>query len=231
MMRTREEVACLSLEEKLQFLRSCSTAFAVDAMNLLKLKRWWLDGLRPLKLGQTMAAPASTFRLERLRKGEPTRNAYDALELCDAGTVMCIANIHDTFRIGGNVVKFAENKGISGIVIEACNRDTREMREFGIPVYSQGVGARVLDSDIPVSFEPVDSVEIGGGKLYAGDILFGDDDGVVAIPGESLDEVIYQLEMIKAVEDQAAEALRDKTYASPRQFFDEIITKKKHCRV
>ena len=182
MMRTREEVACLSLEEKLQFLRSCSTAFAVDAMNLLKLKRWWLDGLRPLKLGQTMAAPASTFRLERLRKGEPTRNAYDALELCDAGTVMCIANIHDTFRIGGNVVKFAENKGISGIVIEACNRDTREMREFDIPVYS-------------------------------------------------LDEVIYQLEMIKAVEDQAAEALRDKTYASPRQFFDEIITKKKHCRV
>ena len=229
-MRTREEIAALSLEEKLLFLKSCSTAFAVDAMNLLKLKRWGLEGLAPLKPGQMMAAPASTFRLERLRKGEPAKNAYDALELCEAGTVMCIANIHETFLIGGNVVTFAGNKGIAGIVIEARNRDTKDMRALDIPVYSQGVGAKVLDSDIPVSFEPVDSVEIGGGKIYAGDILFGDDDGVIVIPKESLNEVIYQLEMIKAVEDEAAEALKNGTYSSPREFFDRVITKKKHCR-
>ena len=48
-MRTREEIAALSLEEKLGFLKSCSTAFAVDAMNLLKLRRWGIDGLTPLK--------------------------------------------------------------------------------------------------------------------------------------------------------------------------------------
>lgn len=229
-MRTREEIAALSLEEKLGFLKSCSTAFAVDAMNLLKLRRWGIDGLMPLKLGQMMAAPASTFRLERHRKSAFMQNAYDALEICESGTVMCIANIHDTFLIGGNVVAFAQNKGIQGIVIEARNRDTRDMRALDIPVYSQGVGAKVLDSDIPVSFEAVDSVEIGGGKIYAGDILFGDDDGVIVIPKESLNEVIYQLEMIKAVEDEAADALKKGTYSSPRDFFDNIITKKKHIR-
>ena len=229
-MRTREVIAALSIEEKMEFLKSCTTAFAVDAMNLLQLKRWGLEHLAPLKPGQMMAAPASTFRLERLRKGEPTKNAYDALEVCEAGTVMCIANIHDTFLIGGNVVTFAQNKGIAGLVIEASNRDTREMKKLDIPVYSQGIGAKVLNSDIPVSFEQTDSVEIGGGKIYAGDILFGDDDGVIVIPKENLDEVIYQLEMIKAVEDEAAEALKNKTYSSPREFFDKVITKKKHCR-
>lgn len=230
MMRTREQIAGLSLREKMIFLRTCTTAFAVDAMNLLGLKRWWLDGLKPIKQGQIMVAPASTFCLERLRRGEPVRNAYDALEVCNAGTVMCIANIHDTFLIGGNVVTFAWNKGIAGVVIEACNRDVREIRKLDIPVYSQGVGARVLDPDIPVSFEMVDSVEMGGGKIYTGDILFGDDDGVIVIPREHLDDVIYQLEMIKEVEDRAANALRNKSYETPRRFFDEIIMKKKHPR-
>lgn len=229
-MHTREEIASLSQDEKLEFLKSCTTAFAVDAMNLLKLKRWGIAGLAPLKPHQIMAAPATTFRLERFRKGEPTRNAYDALECCPAGTVMCVANIHETFLIGGNVVTFAQNMGISGIVIEASNRDTREMKQLDIPVFSQGIGAKVFDSDIPVSFEPVDSVEIGGAKIYAGDILFGDDDGVIVIPKESLNEVIYQLEMIKAVEDEAAEALKNKSYSSPKEFFNCVIMKKKHCR-
>ncbi len=229
MMRTREEIRALPLEEKISFLKTCTTAFAVDAMNLLELKRWWLKGIKTLKDGKTMVAPAFTMRLERLRRGEPLHNAYDAVELCPPGEAMCIANIHDTFLIGGNVMTMANNRGVAGMVLEASNRDVREMRALDIPVFSQGVGAMVLNTDIPVSFEPAPSVEIGGGKIYRGDILFGDDDGVIAIPREHLDEILYQLEMVKAVEDEAAAALAENKLG-PREFFDKIITKKKKPR-
>ncbi len=228
-MHTFEEIKSMSLDEKITFLKTCSTAFVVDALNLLGIKRWWLCGLSTLKEGKTMVAPAFTMRLERVRLGEPTKNAYDAVEACPSGYAMCIANIHDTFLIGGNVVTMAQNRGIQGMVLEASNRDVREMRALQIPVFSQGIGVKVLDSDIPVSFEETQSVEIGGGKIYKDDILFGDDDGVIAIPQERLDDVLYQLEMVKAVEDEAENALKANIYA-PREFFDKVIMKKKHLR-
>ncbi len=228
-MRTREEFYIMPLEEKIGFLKTCSTAFVVDTMNLLQLKRWWLRGIVPLKTGQVMVAPAFVMRLERFRRGEPTKNAYDAIELVPAGHVMCIANIHETFLIGGNVVTMAQNWGVAGVVVEASNRDVREMRALDIPVFGQGVGAAVQNTDIPVSFEPVPSVEIGGGKIYKGDILFGDDDGVIVIPHEHLTEILYQLEMVKAVEDEAAAALASNQY-SPCAFFEKIVTKKKTLR-
>lgn len=229
MMRTRDEIHALSLEDKLAFIKTCTTAFVVDAMNLLELKRWWLKGIKTLKDGKTMVAPAFTMRLERVRLGEPTHNAYDAVEICPPGYAMCIANIHDTFLIGGNVVAMANNQGVAGMVLEASNRDVREMRALSIPVFSQGVGAMVLNTDIPVSFEAASSVEIGGGKIYRDDILFGDDDGVIAIPREHLDEILYQLELVKAVEDEAAAALEENVLA-PREFFDKIVAKKKKPR-
>lgn len=218
-----------SLQDKLDFIRSCETGFVVDAMNLLGLRRWWMEGIVPLKEGQKMVGQAYTVRLERVRKDEPAYNAYDAVENCPAGHVLCIANIKETFLIGGNVMTLASNKGIAGVVLEASNRDVADTKKLPMPVFSQGVGAKVLPSDIRVTFNLDVPIEIGNGKIYPGDIVVGDDDGVVVIPLEELDNVLFQLEMVAEVEKEAAEALEKNLY-SPVEFFHKIISKKKKPR-
>ena len=224
-MRTRDEITALTHEEKLDVIREAQTAYVVDAMNLLGLKRWWLDGLKPLKEGQKVVAPAFPFRLERIRKDEPAYNAYYAVESCPAGYAMVIANIKETFLIGGNVATQASLKGIRAFVLEASNRDVADIRKLPLAVYSQGTGAHVEPSNIPVSFVPVESVEIGGGKIYKEDIIFGDDDGVIAIPSERLDDILYQLELISEVEREAEEVLK-KGVCDPVGFYKTIIAKK-----
>ena len=228
-MRTREEIKSLSLDEKLAFFKICGTAFIVDAMNLLRLRRWWMHGIRPMKDGQKLVAPAYTVRLERNRQDEPMYTAYDVVEDCPVGHALVVANIKDSFLVGGNVITLADIRGIPGMVLEGCNRDIADIRALKIAMYSQGVGAVVLPTDIKSSYTPAPCVEIGDGKIYKGDIIVGDDDGVIAVPQEHLDEIIYQAEMIADMEADGAEALKKNLY-TPREFYQKIITRKKSPR-
>jgi 4-hydroxy-4-methyl-2-oxoglutarate aldolase len=71
----------------------------------------------------------------------------------------------------------AFRRGLAGVVIDGMSRDTAALRRLGLPVYSLGVtpkappAARVPDIQRPVS--------IGGVEIHPGDLLVGDDDGVI----------------------------------------------------
>jgi len=227
-MRSREEITIMTLDEKMGVIRKCETAFVVDAMNLMGLTHWWVDDVAPLKEGSMMVGQAFTARLTRLRKNEPAINAYQLVDQCPEGKVLIIANIKETFLIGGNVVTSASNKGIAGMVIEAKNRDIADIRPLPMPVFSHGVGVKVLPSPIKVSFEYGMPIEMGGGKIYPDDIIMGDDNGVIVIPSEHLDEILYQLEMIVEVEKEAAAALKENKMDMDE--FAKIIAKKKNLR-
>ena len=80
----------------------------------------------------------------------------------------------------------------AGIVIDGYIRDTRELKDLNWPIFSrgsyaqdQGVRGRVIDYDCPIEF-PNKVI------VHPGDILFGDIDGVVAIPQEKENEIIEE---------------------------------------
>ncbi len=74
----------------------------------------------------------------------------------------------------------AVQKGIAGVVINGAVRDIKEIRRLGLPVF-----ARIVS---PTAGEPKGFGEIGvpvridNTRIFAGDYLVGDDDGVVVIP-------------------------------------------------
>jgi regulator of RNase E activity RraA len=79
--------------------------------------------------------------------------------------------------------------GATGAVVNGYSRDTRGILALGFPVFSmgryaqdQGVRGKVVDFRVPI--------EIEGVRIAPGDIVFGDLDGVVAIPKEAEKEVI-----------------------------------------
>ncbi|QQZ59642.1 hypothetical protein JI735_23935 [Paenibacillus sonchi] len=79
-------------------------------------------------------------------------------------------------------------RGGRGAIVDGLIRDTAKILELGFPVFatgtkpvdSQGRGI-VIDYDIPVL--------CGGVLVHPGDVIFGDRDGVVVIPGAITGEV------------------------------------------
>lgn len=80
-------------------------------------------------------------------------------------------------------------RGAEGCVTDGLVRDVRQIREMQFPVFHGGIGpldtrgrARMVAIDVPT--------ECGGVRVAAGDIVFGDVDGVVIIPAGIAEEAI-----------------------------------------
>ena len=80
-------------------------------------------------------------------------------------------------------------RGAHGCVTDGLVRDVRMIREMGFPVFAGGIGPLDTKSRAKMMMADVPS-EIGDAKISPGDIIFGDVDGVVAIPDTVASEVL-----------------------------------------
>ncbi|MCW2992209.1 MAG: dimethylmenaquinone methyltransferase, partial [Solirubrobacterales bacterium] len=71
----------------------------------------------------------------------------------------------------------AHRRGIAGVVIDGWCRDVAGIRRIGLPVYARGA----YPSAVPGTDRtpPGATVRCGGIDVAPGDIVFGDDDGIV----------------------------------------------------
>jgi regulator of RNase E activity RraA len=76
-----------------------------------------------------------------------------------------------------------------GCVTDGLVRDVRMIRDMGFPVFAGGIGPLDTKSRAKMMMADVPS-EIGDAKISPGDIIFGDVDGVVAIPDGVASEVL-----------------------------------------
>jgi regulator of RNase E activity RraA len=220
-----------TLEEKIDFLKKCETGFVTDALNLLGIRDCWIEGVFPVKPieGKTMAGEAFTTRLTLVRDIEKPVSLYHVVDQCPAGQVIVAADIKDTFLIGVNLLTRAATKGVAGFIVEAKNRDVADIRKLPMPVFGQGTGVKVLPTQLKPHCETKVPIDFGGAKIYPGDIVVGDDDGVVIIPRNRLDEVLYQIELVADVEHEIAAVNRDRKDL-PVEAFLKVLSKKKKPR-
>lgn len=92
---------------------------------------------------------------------------------------------------GGLMTTRAMHLKAAGAVLDGFSRDTGEVLELGLPVFSyggysqdQGARGKVVDYRVPVAIEGV--------GIRPGDIIFGDRDGVLVIPHEAEEQAIRQ---------------------------------------
>lgn len=107
-----------------------------------------------------------------------------------------------------------QTKGFAGIVIDGAVRDVDGLRELGFPVFARGVTPRVGTNrrlgktQVPVS--------CGGVVVHPGDIILGDDNGVVAIPQDQEAGLATALEALLAKEQQVMEEIRQGIFLASR---------------
>jgi len=141
--------------------------------------------LRPMHAGGKLAGPAITV------KSRPGDNLmlHKALDLAEAGDVVVADAGGDLTNalMGELMVAYAEKKGLAGIVIYGAIRDAAYMRAGKFPVFAAGVSHRGPYKDGPGEINVPIAIE--GMVIHPGDLVIGDDDGVLCVPFEEVDAV------------------------------------------
>jgi RraA family protein len=105
--------------------------------------------------------------------------------------------------IGEMMATHAQRRGVAGLVIHGAVRDSAAIRQHGFPVYAGGVTHRGPYKNGPGEINC--TVAIGGMVIQPGDVIVGDDDGIVAVP-------LAQAELLLSLAAQHC-AKEDKTLA------------------
>ncbi|MBP2477916.1 regulator of RNase E activity RraA [Crossiella equi] len=126
----------------------------------------------------------------------------EAFEHAEPGDVLVVDNggREDEACVGDLVVLEAREAGVSGLVVWGLHRDTADLREIGWPLFSTGslpTGPLRLDARDP---EALLSARVGPWTVTSADVVLGDEDGVLFVPGAALAEVFTAAERIRDTE-------------------------------
>jgi 4-hydroxy-4-methyl-2-oxoglutarate aldolase len=137
-----------------------------------------------------MAGPAFTVTAEN-----DHLPVLDALAEAAPGDVLVIAaNAGSRAVFGELFATEARRRGLAGIVADGFCRDLRGLRRIGLPVFARGTTPR---AGTTVSRSPLGpTITCGGVEVSPGDIVFGDDDGLLIATAERIASALETAELI-----------------------------------
>jgi RraA family protein len=144
--------------------------------------------LRPWHRGGAMAGPALTVRTA------PGDNlmVHMALNLAEKGDVIVVDAGGELTNsiIGERMLAYCQAKGFGGIVINGAVRDVGYIRTHDFPVYAAGVTHRGPYKNGPGEINV--TIALDGMTIAPGDLVVGDEDGLLCIPYDDV-EAVYKL--------------------------------------
>ncbi len=173
--------------------REAPTGNVCDAMDRLGAMDY---RIKPLDPASHLCGPALTVRT---RPGDNLM-VWKAIDIAQPGDVLVIGTYGfvTTSTFGENVVKAAKAKGVAGIVCDGMCRDASGIRATGLPAFAIGCVPSSPSKDGPG--EIGGPISCGGVPVHPGDLVIGDEDGVVIVLQGDLATVGARLAAIDAKE-------------------------------
>ena len=142
--------------------------------------------LRPMHGGGGMAGPALTV------KAAPGDNLmfHKSIALAQPGDVIVVDAGGDLTNalMGEMMLMQITRRGIAGVVINGAIRDAAYIRDQALPVFAAGVTHRGPYKNGPGEINV--PIAINGMVIAPGDLILGDDDGVLCVPFDQVETVL-----------------------------------------
>ena len=168
--------------------------------------------LRPMHRQGLLAGPALTVKA---RPGDNLMLHY-ALDIAEPGDVIVVDAGGDLSNalIGEMMVAYAVKRGVAGIVINGAIRDAANIGAGDFPLFAAGISHRGPYKDGPGEINV--PIAIDGMVIEPGDLIIGDDDGLLCVPYDQVAEVYDRATAKHAAEEkqmrQIAEGTNDRSW-------------------
>ncbi len=188
------------------------------------------------RLGTMVAAIKPVTRKVRLTGIAHTVRCYpgDYLTLLKAlaeareGEILVVdgGGVLEAALLGKLMAIEARRKGLHGFVIDGAVRDLRGLEGVGVPVFARAATPRVgtaehlQETQIPMI--------CGGAPVQPGDIVHGDEDGVVVFAAKRLRQVLSRVLEVERHEAEVVRKLKQgRPLAEVMKLFDRLIELRK----
>lgn len=157
--------------------------------------------IRPIAAGMRLCGSALTVRCQ----AADNLTLHAAVASAQPGDVL-VADVGQVLEAGhwGEIITVAAQvRGIVGLVINGGVRDVRAVARRGFPVFAPAISMKATVKESPGLINH--PIICGGVLVRPGDLVLGDDDGVVVVAAERLEEV-YRASLAR--EEREAEVMR-----------------------
>ena len=219
-------------DELLARYREVSNATVLGLLAKRGYLKVYMEGVRCYTPGRRLVGRAVTLRYlpsrpdlaSRVATGQygegfnetPRWQALEALGPGDVfvGDAMGMSNV----STGGDVV-FSRilTKAAAGLVTDGAVRDGHKVVRYGYPIFAGGSTPTIGEPNI-LPYQVNEPVQCGGVLVWPGDVILGDDEGVVVLPSQLAAEIIDEA----VHHDEVEQALLEHTQAnkiSPKFFY------------
>lgn len=204
--------------ETYEKLMNVSTATLTTALFKHGFHNIFIQGPQRLRPGKNMVGFAYTLRyipsredLDGLESFADRENPQrKGVEECPAGAVFVIDSREDATAASAGCILATRlmTLGCAGIVTDGGFRDTPEITELDMPAYHTRPSAPTnLTKHHAVAVN--DPIACGGVSVFPGDIMVGDNEGVVCIPAHMVDSISDEAVEMTVFEDFVMEMVQN----------------------
>jgi 4-hydroxy-4-methyl-2-oxoglutarate aldolase len=200
----------LSLLSRLERLDASTVSDADKSLRLLPA------AIRPVSARSRLLGRAVTANAR-----DDLLSVLGALQHSGPGDVLVVAGGSQHAVAGELFASEAARRGMAGIVIDGFCRDTATLKRMTIPIYARGATPRAASAMVmPEVNVPV---LLGNVPVNPGDILLGDDDGIVVATEAEMAAAIDKAEAIQLTEDALCSSIAEGVSLFGKLNFDEHV--------